>query len=364
MKRFISFLVALLLCTAALWAQHKRPYMDFKELKYNFGTITQKAPVKHVFTFINSGAQPIIINQVVSSCGCTTPYWPRKPILPGQKGQITVVYDPRNRPGQFHKVVTIYSNAKNSPVQLVITGKVLEKTNPIDEEYPYDFGFGLRFPTFYINFGPLYTDQVRTKTIKIYNNSSATVNIVPATKRLPQYLKVKVSPTHIPPKHTATITITYDASKVHDWDYVRTIVFFNINGKFYYKRWLDISAIIKERFTQAQKQHPPKIHFNSTEYNFGTITQGTIVKHTFDFTNTGTSGLIIRKVRTSCGCTTTFYTHDTIPPGGHGQIKVRFDSHHKLGPQIKIITVITNSPDPESNKVLLRLTGTVIKPKK
>ncbi len=363
MRRLLLILLSTSLFVSLSFSQQKGPYMNFKTKQHDFGTIYQeKGPVRYVFEFVNTGSRPVIIKDVKSSCGCTTPSWTKKPIPPGAKGQITVEYDPRNRPGAFLKTVTVYSNAKNSPVVLQIKGFVQEKQNPVEEQYPYDLGNGLRVSKRFVNFGPIYNDQVRTKQIKIYNYSSADINVKPAVRRLPTYLKVDITPATIKPKSTATMHITFDARKAHNWDYTRARIFLIINDNLNLNKWIDASAIIKERFSEQIKKNPPIIKFDTNAYDFGTIEQGQVVDHEFKFKNVGTGPLLIRKVKTSCGCTTTYYTRDTIPPGGEGTLKVRFNSAHKMGKQVKVITVITNSP--ETTKVILRLTGNVVKPKK
>ena len=71
--------------------------------------------------------------KVRSSCGCTVPTWPRKPIMPGQEETIKVKYDTR-RMGRIYKSITIYSNAKNSPVVARITGEVVKEVQMMPEK--------------------------------------------------------------------------------------------------------------------------------------------------------------------------------------------------------------------------------------
>ncbi len=362
MKR-ATLILAFLLGFGIIFAQQRGPFLNFKTKVHDFGKITQEnGPVRYVFEFVNTGNKPVIIKNVVTSCGCTTPSWSKQPIPPGGKGQITVEYDPRNRPGAFRKTITVYSNAKNNPVTLEIRGVVAEKKNPIEEQYPYDLGNGLRVDHHFVNFGTIYNNQKVTKTVKFYNYSDKKITVQPAVKRLPPFLKVDITPAEIPPKGTATMHITFDASKTHSWDYTRGRIFLIINGQLYLNKWVDVAGVIKEHFSEEVLKNPPIIEFEETQYDFGTIKQGDIVEHTFKFKNTGTGPLLIRKVKTSCGCTTSFYTRDTIPPGGEGEIRVKFNSAHKYGKQLKTITVITNSP--KTTKVVLRMTGTVEAPEK
>lgn len=85
--------------------------LAFKSDQHDFGTVAEGPNAEHEFTFTNTGKEPIIINQVQASCGCTTPTWSKEPVLPGQKGSIKAVYSTQGRPGSFTKTVTVTSNA-------------------------------------------------------------------------------------------------------------------------------------------------------------------------------------------------------------------------------------------------------------
>lgn len=98
--------------------------IKFDTLRHNFGTFSKKEPiVKCSFAFTNTGTAPLIIHQAFATCGCTVPVWPRKPIKPGEKGEIEVTYNGTDKfPGHFQKTVTIRSNGINEVVRLTIEG--------------------------------------------------------------------------------------------------------------------------------------------------------------------------------------------------------------------------------------------------
>ena len=98
----------------------------FNDESHDFGTIVQATPASYEFVFTNVGKEPLILTNVVPSCGCTTPKWSRDPIAPGKTGSIIVSYD-TNRMGPFSKSVTISSNSKTPSKVLFIKGVVEAK---------------------------------------------------------------------------------------------------------------------------------------------------------------------------------------------------------------------------------------------
>ena len=114
-------------------ANPNAPTVDFKEESYNFGDISEGPQVTHEFKFTNNGKEPLILSNVKASCGCTTPSWPKDPILPGNEATILVTYNTQGRPGKFTKTITITSNASNPNKVITINGTV-EKVDPAKYE--------------------------------------------------------------------------------------------------------------------------------------------------------------------------------------------------------------------------------------
>jgi len=78
---------------------------------FDFGTIEEGPAADHVFTFTNTGKEPLIIQRVQPSCGCTTPDWTKEPVAPGKTGMIKASYGTQGRPGHFEKTMTVFTNA-------------------------------------------------------------------------------------------------------------------------------------------------------------------------------------------------------------------------------------------------------------
>lgn len=96
-----------------------------------------------------------------------------------------------------------------------------------------------------------------------------------------------------------------------------------------------------------------KLSFDETNFVFGEVTEGAVVKHTFTFTNTGNQTLLISDVRTTCGCTVPLWNRNPIPAGGKDKIEVSFDTKGKQEAQAKIITVIANTFPSETEVMLI-----------
>lgn len=96
----------------------------FEEMEHQYGTIQKGGNGDCQFTFWNDGDEPLILQNVKASCGCTTPKYTQKPVMPGEKGVIDVHYN-TNNVGGFSKTVTVTSNAVNNQrVVLRIKGTV------------------------------------------------------------------------------------------------------------------------------------------------------------------------------------------------------------------------------------------------
>ncbi len=85
--------------------------MAFSNDSHDFGTIAEGPAGNYEFQFKNTGKEPIMIESVHASCGCTTPSYSKEPIAPGKTGTIKASYNTVGRPGPFTKSITVTSNA-------------------------------------------------------------------------------------------------------------------------------------------------------------------------------------------------------------------------------------------------------------
>lgn len=143
----ILFLAALLVSVFAVNAQTEakpgnepQATIKFEVLTHDFGKIYDGRAAEYEFVFTNTGKAPLILSNVQPGCGCTTPEWPREPIMPGQKSKIKAIYNPGSFRGNFSKGITVQSNASNGSIQLTIKGTV--EDIPKDPQSPVKIDVG------------------------------------------------------------------------------------------------------------------------------------------------------------------------------------------------------------------------------
>jgi len=121
---FLSFFSVLMIGRAQQATVQSPPIesLEITERSFDFGKIPQGRPVTHAFTVVNKGKTPVSIENVQTSCGCTTPQWSKEPIAPGASAVVTVGYNAASE-GPFSKTVTVFYSG-NQQKGIVIAGNV------------------------------------------------------------------------------------------------------------------------------------------------------------------------------------------------------------------------------------------------
>jgi hypothetical protein len=106
-------------------APHRIATLSFKETQFDFGDVKQGEKLEHTFHFQNIGTSPLVLTNVITTCGCTATYWAKEPIAPQEKSEIKVRFDTTGKIGIQSKTITILSNASNQKERLTIRVNVL-----------------------------------------------------------------------------------------------------------------------------------------------------------------------------------------------------------------------------------------------
>lgn len=98
---------------------------SFEHSSYHFGDIIQGAKVSHEYKFKNTGKLPLVIANVLVTCGCTVPEWPQTPIAPNKTGVIKVFFNSSGKLGMQNKTVTILANTRTGRETIVFSANVI-----------------------------------------------------------------------------------------------------------------------------------------------------------------------------------------------------------------------------------------------
>ncbi len=359
MKKVLLF-VSLLVIGFTLKAQDAQTTMKLSATEHDFGTFKEEAGRQtYDFTVTNTGSKPLVIQNIVASCGCTTPEWTKQPIPPGGKGKITAIYDPRNRPGKFNKTLSVYSNTTPQVTVLVIKGEVIPHEKTMEELYTFPVG-QIRFESNHLAFTTIKKTEKKIRVMKVINPSKEPVKV--EFEGVPAYLTLKCSPETLKPGGTGLIEGTYDATKNPNWGNVSDMVRIKLNGVPLQNVYYYVSANLVEDFSSLSKEdleNAPVFKLETNTVDLGKIKGNTQNDVEFKFTNAGKRDLMIRYVRASCGCTAVQQGQQGvgIKPGESSAIKAVFNSGSYSGKVTKAIYVYTN--DPKNSEVVLMLTADV-----
>ena len=358
MKKALIFTSIILLnLNFQLSGQTKEPFLTIEKDVYDLGKIKESDGIAICkLEITNNGQSPLIIHGIKTTSSSVSSTFSREPVLPGEKTVIEIGYNPEKRPGPFQRKVIILSNALNNQVAIEIKGDVIstayEKINnpqTLQDKYKEEIG-SILVSTKHVAFQKIYLNDVDTMYLQIYNPTAQELNIT--LKNVPAHINTMVEPDILKPNTGGTIRIIFDAKKKNDWGFVFDRINILINNEFKNANYFSVSADIVENFenlTPGQRANAPVINFYENNYNFDTISQDTVVLHKFNFNNSGKSDLIIRKVKTSCGCTASNAGSNVIKAGEESYILVRFSSGKRSGKQSKTVTVITNDPKTPSS---------------
>jgi hypothetical protein len=352
MKKITLSLSLLCLAATLACAQVK---ITFAETKHEFGNIKEAdGDVSHVFTFKNTGNAPLVVKNVETSCGCTSPDWTKEPVMPGKSGVVKATFSPAGRPGRFDKNLTVITNAQTERTVLYISGNVAAKVKSTEEEFPFAVGT-LRLKSGTLDLYRVSSSGAKTDNLEAINTGSTPV--VVHFDNVPAHVNIVSDPVSIPAGGKATIKCTYNAAKRGEFGTVTDEVSVRVAKV---KRTLKIRANIEEDFsklTPEELEKAPVLKVAQSTHRFDTVKKGEKVTGTFELKNEGKTDLLIRKVTSNCDCLKPAFDGTTIKPGKSAVLKAELTAPAETGPKFYEIRVTANSP--RQRQLVLYMTGTV-----
>jgi P pilus assembly chaperone PapD len=357
-KHIITVLTILLLICSSAYAQ-KGAVISSDTQTHDFGFIAEADGLAtHKFTIKNTGTSPLIINRVTASCGCTLPDWTKAPIAPGATGEVKISYNPKGRPGPFHKSIAIHSNAGNERLTLYIKGSVKSRAAEPVITYPYSIG-NLKLQTKTIEYSRIYPGETSEETIRIKNEGKAPLKIHPF--KTPDYISVEISPDTLQPKETGEISILFRAGEIKKMGRVSTFLplLVESTGKKKTEGAIRVSANIINNFSNlsaADKAIAPAARFSLTLLDFGKLPEksGSIISfiaiggkesESLTITNTGHSPLLIYSVTCDNSLVEISGGKKELKPGATSTYKVSINPKEIKAKLEAFIHIVCNDPN-------------------
>ncbi len=320
------------------------PKVEFDKTVHDFGDIMLNSGHHScTFTFKNTSSQPIVIQTVISSCGCTNPVWTKSPVLPGKTGTIDVTFLNDQGPYPFDKSITVYISGEARPIILRIKGVAHDKPKTIRELFPEQFG-DVAFRRSTLDIGNVAQGEVKSEVLEVANISGRAVDL--SFTNLSKGLSISVQPSRITPGSKAVVRITVNTKEAVNWGNTEYSADIAINGIRFQSRSFKVFANIRDNFsslTKEQVDNAPIPMAASSSFDFGKVKSGSEIKQSFTIRNLGRRDLLIHKVDT--GDKRVSVKHPSkIEPGKTGNIEVTINTTGDSGEKGLILSVITNSP--------------------
>jgi hypothetical protein len=334
--------------TMAGFAQKKgKPAIEFQSLSHDFGIVKEEtAKVSYEFVFKNTGNAPLVIQQVKTSCGCTTPSWTKRPVVPGATGKITVIYATFGHSGHFAKTITVTTNTGEAPLQLTIHGIVTSQPLSANQAFPVNFG-NIRLKSSVIFLGKITKGETKSLLIPFINSSKKAVTVT--LSQLPPHITISGQPVTVAPGKEASIRIVYHSSLVNDWafhnDPVLLVIEDNVSTS--QRKRLMITSFLSENFaplTPAQREVIPIAVIPQKDIKLGKTKTGSKIAGSIAITNNGKSPLLIRKAFSDCNCITFRVPGKGIAPGKTIALHFMVNTGNAAGWKMENVNLITNSP--------------------
>ncbi len=103
----------------------KMPIITFEKITHDFGKVIHGERVVYHYKFTNTGKSNLIINDIESSCGCTTTSPPQEPIRPGESSDIKLIFDSKTKSGEVTNHLVVYANTYPSTTVLTMHAKII-----------------------------------------------------------------------------------------------------------------------------------------------------------------------------------------------------------------------------------------------
>ncbi len=193
-------------------AEAKKGILSFEQPRWDIGAISENDdPRKINLIFRNVSGKELSITKIATSCGCLSVDYNSNSIMPGEKSELTVTFDPQGRAGTVNNDIIVYTSLcdKQPSARISVNGNVLGADEW--DFLPCRIG-NLRLKRKEAVFSDIETSHKASMRIMCAN-----VGVKPlilSAKLLPPYAEFRVEPTILEPGCEGDIVITIDCKQL------------------------------------------------------------------------------------------------------------------------------------------------------
>jgi len=317
-----------------VWAQEEiNSAMVFETYEWDFGQINEAdGVVQHTFRFANISNNPIQIDNVATSCGCTTVLYSTQPIAGGEYGELTVTFDPSRTEGKVLREVEVFTKDRRNYASLMISADVNPIPMGLDQLYPHILVGTVKTNAKRCNFGYIAQGETVTRIVRVANvgDKAANLSVLTTGKRYGMSVEC---PKSIDAQEVVSIHITYQIAKGrNNFGMARDTVWLMVDGV-KSQEPIVVNAIRIEKFPNDESKPKPVLRIEPSYVDFGAKAPGKIYKKTIVIGNTGNADLVFRNVEAMEGTAISIESGQVIKPGK----------------ELKVTVAVTNSKEPRTS---------------
>ena len=329
-------------CQTVLADNGKWP-LQFDQPDIDFGDINEAdGIVSHTFVFSNISDEPVTIDFVTTSCGCTTTSYPTEPLVPGQMYEFTVFFNPARTEGKVYRDIGIFVKGYKECQNMELEANVTPAPIGVRQMYPHVLAGNVRTSFSNIAFGYLALGHSMQKSAVIVNDSDREVRLKAVISTRTDILSVEC-PTMLGANQAESIIFTFNQPADGRYGTEIDSVWIYADGVRGSVPFV-ISTILTDDFTNVGDIRPA-LSIDPTYYDFGQQKAGKVAKKEFQIRNNGEAGLIIRAVEYSEGTTSDLRPGTAVRPGGSVTMTVATAVRGIAGQKATAsVNLITNDP--------------------
>lgn len=230
MVKYLLLILCANIFMGPLQAQTQSASIAFEKRMHDFGTIPEKnGKVSYTFIFKNNGKDPVVISDVYSGCGCIGKAVSDRPVKPGEKGKVTITFNPDYKSGFFSKEIVVFSDNNKQYSRIWVQGHIKPMEHPVESDYPYNFGDGLYLRLKVLAFGYMKPGETKQVELHYANDTGKEMTLKFLTNGLQQGLKYN-DPGKIAPGAKAVVRFSYTMPYINNGD-ISFRIFPYVNGK-------------------------------------------------------------------------------------------------------------------------------------